>query len=314
MKSKFLMGASDAINRSPSNTFQPTELNRKLRTRLTTAAIETAFAFYNDFFNTSNYLEKSSQLAQEYDEVLHEAQKLNLLQPGGIPEKDHLSLWCLGKALQPKQYVESGVFIGSSLHAILNSGSVEHAVGIDPILKSLRVTGTLLKSTTLIDDKDFSEIDFPKLKKPNLVYFDDHINAAKRIIESHDKGFQYVAIDDATGIEGLCQRLYPAFPTVPMVLKPHHYSAGDIICWSAGSTARTPSLANMLRKLALKHKHTPRLRIEFTPEILDMCHKAGSLVERASKLPDLGDYVPQRLPGCTINTTKYIVRLKNKAD
>ena len=41
----------------------------------------------------------------------------------------------------------------------------------------------------------------------------------------------------------------------------------------------------------------------------DQCKQAKSLVKKHSKIPDLGEYIPQAFPKGMIDTTKYLLEL-----
>lgn len=311
MRNRYLMGKSDGLKRTLSEKMKRTTASDRLRRSLISAAIDKAVRFYVDFFNADCEVDCTSDLAEEYEKVYAEAKKLSLMESGGISEKDHLNLWCLGKVLQPKHYVESGVFIGSSFHALLSSGAIDKIVGIDPNLEKLRIPPSQLQRAQMIDDKDFSELEFPDLHFRNLVYFDDHINAAKRIIEAHEKGFKYLLIDDATGFEGICQRLYPAVPTVPMLMNPEIFAKGDTLSWSFEPTSKVSlkKIKNLFWRRNRSETAKQRVALEITPDFIALCENARGRVHRVEKLPELGDFIYQEWPGKSIDTTKFIIEL-----
>ena len=108
--------------------------------------------------------------------------------------------------------------MGSSIHAFMNSPAIKKIFAIDPDLRNLKIPRKSIPGAELIDEKDFSQIDFVLSGMKALVYFDDHIDTARRIIQASQKGFRYVLFDDSTGLEGICQRFYPAIPTIPMIM------------------------------------------------------------------------------------------------
>ena len=66
---------------------------------------------------------------------------------------------------------------------------------------------TLLKT-------DFSKYNFKDENlTSSLVYFDDHINTAERILQASDKGFKNLIFDDSCGLMGTVERIYPSLPS-----------------------------------------------------------------------------------------------------
>lgn len=306
------MGSSDGLQRHPSEKAEKTVITRQLNLRLIAAAIRKAIECYSTFFSKPIDNICYDTLAAEYADVFDEAVAYSLLEAGGIGEKDHLNLWCIGKVLQPSQYIESGIYTGSSLHALLKSGTIEDIVGIDPNLNNLKINPADLADATLISDKDFSEIDFQQVASPHLVYFDDHINAAKRIIEAHQKGFKVLLFDDATGVEGVCQRLYPAIPTIPMISNYELLSVGDIISWSFPMHRRV-TLKSRLKQLVTGKSlgSWTRVDLEISEDFINLCEEANKLIKKVEKLPDLGDYIHQQWPHSSVDTSKFLIQLKD---
>ena len=309
MEKKFIMGYSDGIIREPAKMMNETYISERLKFNLLKKAIILATDFYKAFFNFDFDIKNYDLLVDEYIEVFNDAKKYRLFSKGGVREKDHLNFWCLGKVFSPDVYIESGVFIGSSLHAFLNSGDIKKIILIDPNLKNLRIPLSQIPQADSIDEYDFSQIDLGRLNAKSLVYFDDHINAAKRIIQSYEKGLKYLIIDDATGLEGVCQRLYPAVPTIPMINNYEIFNVGDEIKWSwLGET--NCSLYGIIKKLFnLNKNHYTEVTLKIDNEFLQLAKTAKSLIKKSTLLPDLGIFMPQRLPEKMVNTDKYLMQL-----
>lgn len=302
MDEQYLMGSRDTVRRTVNSLDKATVLTPGLRLRLLAAAIQNAFEFYANFFERAAPNIDCDRLALEYEREFAHALSLGLFQPGGVREKDHLNFWCLGQVFAPVAYIESGVFIGSSLHAFLRSPNLEKVIGIDPNLKNLRVPSAEIPGATLIDDKDFSQIELQDLPPKTLAYFDDHIDTTDRILQASEKGLKYVLFDDSTGLEGICQRLYPAIPTIPMILNHSLLRVGDEMSWTHG----------MPKGNLKKGGFDPdiRLTLRITEELLDKCRRASSSIEKCQKIPDLCDYIPQLYPEPAFETTKFLVKLK----
>lgn len=305
MNKNFLMGADDRLRRTKSSKRIQSHISSSLKHSLLKLAIRQAFDYYNTF--TSKSVEvNEDQLAEEYTEELQDAVSLGLFKDGGIKEKDHLNLWCLGRVLLPEVYIESGVFIGSSLHAMSKVPSLKQIIGIDPNLKKLKKSLKDIPFAKFIDDKDFSEIDFEKFAPKSLTYFDDHINTAQRIIQAHQKGLKYLLFDDSTGIEGVCQRLYPAIPTIPMIMTWENYDLEEELTWTFVSP-QSKSLKGLV-KMLLKPRIT-RVSLKIDENFQSQCKLAKGLIKKFGKIPDLGDYIPQLFPEGTIDTSKYLLEL-----
>ncbi|MDP1171564.1 hypothetical protein, partial [Klebsiella pneumoniae] len=84
-----------------------------------------------------------------------------------------------------------------------------------------------------IGDMDFSELQLDiEDDEVSLAYFDDHVDSAARILQASEKGLKYLVFDDSTGLEGVCQRAYPAVPTIPMILDIECFRPGDRMAWT----------------------------------------------------------------------------------
>ncbi len=283
------MENSGELTRSASDGDQSTYISPGLKANLLMAAIRNACRFYSDFFNKPISDFNYPVLLDEYKQVLAYGRSFGLFKEGGIHEKDHLNLWCLAQVLSPEIYIESGVFIGSSLHAFIESRNIKRIIAIDPDLSMLKIPQWKIPQAELIDDKDFSQINIDFSGEMTIVYFDDHINTAERIIQAYEKRIRYVLFDDSTGFEGICQRLYPAVPTIPMIMNSGILNPGDEVSWSFNGEIR--------------------VSLTITQAMIDKCLKAKDLIKKYARLPDLGEFIPQLHPEKTFDTGKFLVEL-----
>jgi hypothetical protein len=309
MDKKYLMKNDQVLERKPNGTSQATAINESLHSRLIERAMYKAFLFYVDFFGGVGRVPDVTPNIGAYRKAYESARSLGLFQQGGIREKDHLNLWCLGMVMAPKLYVESGIFKGSSLHAFLQVPGIRRFIGIDPNMDNLLLPQDDLKRVQLISDMDFGQVDIGNAHADTLVYFDDHIHTARRILEAHEKGIRYVVFDDSTGLEGVCQRLYPAVPTLSMILNSEVYRPGDELSWSYKPAGR--GWRHWVGKYILnqKNRKAQRLTFRIDEHIISQCEEARALIKRCNQLPDLGEFIPQSQPMPMIDTTKYIVEL-----
>ncbi|MGC2167266.1 MAG: hypothetical protein WA632_14775 [Gallionella sp.] len=290
MDKEFLMGNNDWLMRSKADSELPTSISPRLRKQLVMTAMKNAYEFYSAFFDFPITHHDFDKLALDYEHAQAHAKSLGLFAPGGIRENDHLNLWCLSNVLSPEVYVESGVFIGSSLHALMSSPRIKQIYAIDPSLSNLKIPRESIPGKTeYIEDRDFSQIAFDVSGMSTLVYFDDHIDTAKRIIQASEKGFSYLLFDDSTGMEGICQRLYPAIPTIPMILNAEILSAGEELSWTFNRSIR--------------------VKLTITEDLITSCFRAKALIRKCEPLPNLGLFLPQTNPQPVVDTGKFLVEL-----
>ena len=120
--------------------------------------------------------------------------------------------------------------------------------------------------------------------------------------------------DDSTGLEGTCQRLYPAVPTIPMIMEHERlFEPGDELSWTFTRSRRPTGPVQRLRAFFSDrpetHQEHKRVTLSITDELVETCRTAKSLIKNVEEIPDLGIYIPEHKPTPTIDTTKYIVEL-----
>lgn len=310
MDKKFLMGINDWLTRTNAAGDMPTFVSPRLRKNLIMAAITRSCEFYSSFFDIPLLNVDFEKLASDYEHHYSQAISFGLFAAGGIREKDHLNFWCLSQVLSPEVYVESGVFIGSSLHAFIGSCAIKNIFAIDPDIDQLKVPREIIPGLELIGDKDFSQIDFSLSGLKSLVYFDDHIDTARRIIQASAKGFRYIMFDDSTGLEGICQRLYPAIPTIPMIMNAEILNPGDELGWTYGNP-RPLEIRDVIKNI-IKGKrkgNTSRVHLTVSKELMEECLGAKKLIKKYNAIPDLGEFIPPQYPDRVIDTSKYLIEL-----
>jgi len=213
-------------------------------------------------------------------------------------------------------YIESGVFIGSSLWACLSASPKTKVVGIDPNLTKLRIPAEFLGTTKLIDNVDFSTLDIDNNTSNNtVVYFDDHINSAARIIRSFEKGIRYLIFDDSQGIEGTVKKRFPAFPCIPFILHSDLIEPGDFIGWSFNlinpKGMPTYGIKKTLSKLKMKmyRKNYENLYVQFDQNILEQCRHAKKLIKKVEKIPSITDLIVPNNYSMSPESSKFIIEL-----
>lgn len=303
-----LMQSDTVLDRSRSKLVGSVEISKDLEKRLSESALSELLVFYSDWFEVENKaVDEIAKISQRYLTHRDKARRLGLFAHGGVTEHDHMALWTLAEVYEPTTYVESGVFKGSSLHAQLDNSALSRLVCIDPDLSNLKLKINGIDELQLRDDLDFGDLDIEVDGERAIAYFDDHIDSAARILQAQSKGIQYVVFDDSTGLTGVCQRLYPAVPTIWMIANLDLFDVGDRLSWSYKQGVAGRSWRGWARSAPpMPGSH---VELTITKELLARCGAARDAIVRIAKLPSLADHLPQRSPGPAIDTSKYIVEL-----
>lgn len=310
MDDRFIMGNNDPLIRHKAPGMRQTEMNASLSADLIRLAIIEALSFYSGFFHVEPDTAEIDNFTKRYAAHQEDATKLKLFRSGGARQKDHLNFWCLSHVFKPAIYIESGVYLGSSLHAFIDNPQLKKTIAIDPGISKLRVPVSRIPGACLIDDLDFSQLAMSFFGEHCIAYFDDHINTAERILQAHQKGIRYVLFDDSTGFEGICQRLFPAIPTLPMIIHHDSLAPGGKISWTY-SRPYPSSLAGFLKhKLFKRGRQNQRISLTISDEIKRQCSEARDVIKRWTKIPDLGTFLPQPVPERQVDTSKYLLELK----
>lgn len=129
---------------------------------------------------------------------------------GGMKSPHMFATWFLLKKLNPKIVIESGIWKGQGTWLIEKTLPEAKVYSIDVNLSHRQ----WISENVEYFNKDFSKIDwsFIKDKSSTLLFFDDHQNAYKRIIEGKKLGFKQFVFEDNYPIKhGDCYSLKKAF-------------------------------------------------------------------------------------------------------
>ncbi len=110
---------------------------------------------------------------------------------GGANFTSGLALFLIARHLKPQQIIESGVLRGMSsmiMKAAVPSATID---AFDLNLSALHPT-----EGVRYHQRDWTSLEL-YAKPSSLVYFDDHVNQAQRIIEAHARGFRHLLFDDS---------------------------------------------------------------------------------------------------------------------
>ena len=279
------------------------QINGALNERLIHGALRELNSFFKE--NLGWEIHDIETATKDYDRHIRFAQKNEFLEKGGVDNVEYLTLFALRMALQPELYIESGVFQGSSLHAFTSETDLCQAftaIGFDPNLGPLKIKP---RNTQLIDSHDFSEHEFDSIPQRHLIYFDDHIDSAERIIQAHDKGFKYILFDDSNGMTGISQRLYPAFPTVFIINNIHLFEPGDTFTYPW----ETNHYSKVISSYYKKEKKTRVRELRFDKKLIENCSDAKARIKNHWNLPILYDYLPQITPETMVTKDKVLLEL-----
>lgn len=126
-----------------------------------------------------------------------------------------LQLFCLTRALDPVSIVESGTFKGFSswIFRQAKPGAEMHCFDVG--FRNLEWSDPSI----IYHEHDWFDASVT-IKDPArvLVYFDDHVSQAQRVLEASRLGLPVIAFDDNLPVEGLFIDGTPAVPTVDMIL------------------------------------------------------------------------------------------------
>ena len=131
----------------------------------------------------------------------------------------HNSFWLYlaARLLEPKIVVESGVWRGQTTWLFREARKDAEIFGFDVNLANLEVD----ESIATFVNADWSTFDVsPLTTDRDFVFFDDHIDQSRRILEAAERGFKLLIFDDNFPIQySYIDGGYPAFPTADMVYK-----------------------------------------------------------------------------------------------
>jgi hypothetical protein len=122
-------------------------------------------------------------------------------------------LFALSRALRPSVFIQSGI------SNEFTTWVVKKALP-ETVIYSFGERGCRgVRNNTKHFSHDWNSFDFSNLlTKNSLVYFDDHVSQAERVIESRDRGFSHVIFNNNRPVHVIHSGGWPASPTLDMVL------------------------------------------------------------------------------------------------
>lgn len=112
---------------------------------------------------------------------------------GGVKSVGAFSLWFFLRRIKPSLVIESGVWKGLTTWVIEKSVPEANLICLDPQPEIRQYTSENASYPAMdFADMDFGDKDLSKA----LVFFDDHQNAYKRVLQACEKGFTHLIFDD----------------------------------------------------------------------------------------------------------------------
>jgi hypothetical protein len=276
----------DLVNRDPNPKIK-FKINFNFQEKLLLLSYEKISLFLKSVLPGFKISIEQYECIHNFLSSLESAKKQNLLSYGGIPEKNFLTLSLISQLLNPKVYVESGFYKGCSMLAVSKTKNLKCIIGFDPNHSNFRAILPTDLDVRLFKN-DFSEYTFEDQDlSSSLLYFDDHINSAQRIIEASEKGFKNLIFDDSLGLMGTVQRVYPSLPSLFFIDNINNVSENDIIHWSVDKK-RT---FNFLDIIDVNLKQKQYFSFKFDRPTIELCLEAKNRISSIHKIPDLNDFI-----------------------
>ncbi len=178
-------------------------------------------------FDPSRLSETSSILRAFHDEFVTLTPEDDFKIPGSTSAQGMMPLWLAARLIAPDVLVESGVFVGSSLRMF------RHALPEARIFAYDITFGPLKYRDESIDYRECDWIEnLPQIdsQRPTLAFFDDHVDAARRLDEAISCGVDWVLFDDNPHVGHLGWYRYPSLPSVPMIVD-ESFPDGAVMEW-----------------------------------------------------------------------------------
>lgn len=136
-------------------------------------------------------------------------------------------LFIVAKTLQPTLVVESGVWKGQTSWLLRQACPDAEIHAFDISLKNLEYKDNTISH----HEHDWMNSDI-KNGNPDkgLVFFDDHINQAKRVREAYKRDFKWLVFDDNVPVDQIHRIGIPPLPTIGMLFD-EKLKEGDPISW-----------------------------------------------------------------------------------
>lgn len=154
---------------------------------------------------------------------------------GGGLVNDSLCLYVVARLLQPETIVESGSYRGHSAWLLRRACPAAKIVTFDVRPEQLRHREP---------DVDYRAGDWTAAALPafdparTLVWFDDHVSHARRLVEAREKGFRHALFDDNFDVYSLYATGGAPVPTLAMTIDRGLADGEEVVWMRHGKTYR----------------------------------------------------------------------------
>lgn len=173
---------------------------------------------------------------------------------GGNGFNGALQIYAVARALQPDLIVESGVFRGFTTWILRQACPKARILSFDPVLTKLRYKDEQGERHA----HDWSSHDFAGVDLSGaLLFFDDHIDQGRRVLEAAARGATHLLFDDDTAAHRIHAHGGPAYPTIDMLLD-ERMDAAEPVRWLRNGlefSYRLDPQARARVRAAIAHAH-----------------------------------------------------------
>lgn len=176
---------------------------------------------------------------------------------GGSGFHNAFWIYLFTKVLNPSLVVESGVWKGHISWLLEQACVCATIYGFDINFSNLEYKAGRVQ----LHEQDWADFHFHNVDgEKSFVFFDCHVNHAKRMIEAYNKGFHYLLFDDNPPIYKLYGYGRPGFPTSNMIYNGFDMSRSEVSWVRKGKIKKYCLIKHEVieaRKLIQKHEIFP---------------------------------------------------------
>ncbi len=145
---------------------------------------------------------------------------------GGSSFNGAVWLYVVAKIMQPEIIIDSGTFRGFSALTMKTAAPKAEVHSFDIEHRHLSYKHPDISYHM----KDWSDFKIEAGNKRSLIFFDDHVSQARRVIEASKRGFKKLLFDDNFPATQLYATGVPAIPTLDMVMD-ERIEDGELLEW-----------------------------------------------------------------------------------
>ncbi len=214
---------------------------------------------YAEHFFSADYLEVKDKCSMrkniaDFFNIYSSRKYTDNTSGSGFHNAFWIFLFC--RTMDPNLIVESGVWKGHTTWLMEQACPDAKIFGFDLNLKQLEYKNLKAK---LIED-DWNNYDFQRVDPDrSFIFFDCHVNHAKRILEAKEKGFRHLIFDDNPPIHKIYSHI-PGIPTAHMIYSGQAFNKTEI-SWFRNDREITkpidPNEVKKARNLIKHHRYFP---------------------------------------------------------